>query len=94
MLTRILATLRAAGRPLCRADLQGELGVEASVLQGMLDTLVARGRLRVIRFEDDGCGVCPIRSGCYIMADQVALTYALSPDRAAEPLIVLPAGPA
>jgi hypothetical protein len=44
----------------------------------MLDTLVARGRLRAIRFDDTSCGGCPIKSGCFIMHDGVATTYALA----------------
>jgi hypothetical protein len=88
MLTGILATIRAAGRPLCQADLQRELGIDASALEGMLETLVARGRLRALRFEGSDCGGCPIRSGCYIMADGVALTYALAQERSPEPLAV------
>jgi hypothetical protein len=77
MLTRILAVIGAAGRPLCVADLRRELGVEDSALEGMLDTLVARGRLRAIVFEDAGCSACPVKGGCFIMHDGVARTYAL-----------------
>jgi hypothetical protein len=80
MLTRILAVLRTAGRPLCLADLRRELGVEEAALEGMLGTLVARGRLRVLRFDDPGCGGCPIRSGCFLMANGVSATYALVED--------------
>ena len=49
-------------------------------LEGMLETLVARGRLRAIEFVDDGCGTCPVKGGCFIMNDGVAKTYALPPD--------------
>jgi hypothetical protein len=77
MLTRILAAIDAAGRPLCAADLRGELALEGSALEGMLDTLVARGRLRALRFDGADCGGCPVRSGCFIMDDGVAVTYAL-----------------
>jgi hypothetical protein len=83
MLARILATIRAAGQPLCMADLHRELDVDESALEGMLDTLVARGKLRAIRFDDAGCGGCPIRSGCFLMADGAAVTYALAPGRTA-----------
>lgn len=77
MLTRILAAIRAAGRPLCLADLQRELGVDGSALEGMLETLVARGRLQVLRHDEPACGGCPIRSGCFLMANGVSATYAL-----------------
>jgi hypothetical protein len=83
MLARILATIRAAGQPLCLADLHRALDVDQSALEGMLDTLVARGKLRTLRFEDAGCGGCPVRSGCFIMADGVAVTYALVRDTTA-----------
>lgn len=89
MLTDILEALRVAGRPLCLDDLSCELGVEPSALEGMLDTLIVRGRLRAFDFSDDGCMSCPVRGGCFIMNDGVARTYGLVPDRPA----ASPAGP-
>ncbi|HZW01815.1 MAG TPA: FeoC-like transcriptional regulator [Candidatus Deferrimicrobium sp.] len=83
MLARILTTIRAAGQPLCLADLHRELDVEESALEGMLETLVSRGKLRAVRFDDAGCGGCPVRSGCFIMADGVAVTYVLVRDTTA-----------
>jgi len=83
MLARILATIGDAGRPMCLADLGRGLEIEDSALEGMLDTLIARGRLRAIEYTDDGCGACPIKSGCFIMNDGVAKTYALTPEAAA-----------
>jgi hypothetical protein len=80
MLGRILTTIRDAGRPLCLSDLRRELDVEESALEGMLQTLISRGRLRALRFDDAGCGGCPVRSGCFVMADGVAVTYALVRD--------------
>ena len=82
MLARILATFRDAGRPCAPADLSRELGIDEAALLGMLDTLVARGRLRRIDAADDHCGGCPIRSGCFIMSSPVARTYALIADSA------------
>lgn len=79
MLAAILAALGRAGRPMCRADLARQLDIDEMALDGMLGTLVARGRLRVLRAVDEGCGPCPIRSGCFIMADGVAPTYTLVP---------------
>ena len=84
MLADILATIGDAGRPMCLADLSCDLGIEESALEGMLDTLIARGRLRAIEYTDDGCGACPIKSGCFIMNDGIAKTYALTPEAAAE----------
>jgi hypothetical protein len=80
MLGRILTTIRDAGRPLCLSDLHRELDVEESALEGMLQTLISRGRLRALRFDEAGCGGCPVRSGCFVMADGVAVTYALVRD--------------
>lgn len=79
MLASILAALTRAGRPMCCADLASQLDIDEMALDGMLATLVARGRLRVLRAADEACGGCPIRSGCFIMADGVAATYALVP---------------
>jgi hypothetical protein len=77
MLGRVLEAIRGAGRPMCLADLSRELDIDGSALEGMLGTLVARGRLLTVGPADTPCGACPIRSGCFIMADGVALTYAL-----------------
>jgi hypothetical protein len=84
MLARIIAVIEAAGRPMCLADLRRELDIDEAALDGMLATLVARGRLRLIRGGDaaaDACGGCPVRSGCFIMADGVAATWALARGR-------------
>jgi hypothetical protein len=83
MLSAILATIREAGRPLCLADLSRDLGIDEPVLEGMVETLVARGRLRAIRFDGPGCDACPVRGGCFVMNDGVAVTYGLAPDPAA-----------
>jgi hypothetical protein len=83
MLSAILSTVRGAGRPLCLADLSRELGIDEPALEGMVETLVARGRLRALRFDGPGCEVCPVRGGCFVMNDGVAVTYALPPDEVA-----------
>ena len=80
MLSAVLSAVREAGRPLCLADLSRELGVDESAIEGMVQTLVSRGRLRTIAFDDDGCTACPVKSGCFIMNDGVAVTYALASD--------------
>lgn len=78
MLVRILSAIHDAGKPMCLADLSRELDLDEPALEGMLDTLIARGRLRAIEFVDQGCGSCPIRSGCFIMNDGIARIYALA----------------
>ena len=80
MLSVIIEAIREAGRPMCLADLSRDLGIEESALEGMLQTLIARGRLRAIEFDDEGCTACPVKSGCFIMNDGVAKTYALPLD--------------
>ena len=75
MLGRVLEAIRSADRPMCLADLSRELGIDGAALEGMLGTLIARGRLRAIAPAVTDCGACPIRSGCFIMADGVATTY-------------------
>ncbi len=80
MLSAVLSAIQDAGKPMCLSDLSAALHIDDSALEGMLETLVARGRLRAIRFVDDGCSTCPVKGGCFIMADGVAVTYALPPD--------------
>lgn len=83
MLTAILGTIRDAGGPMCLSDLSAALDVDEPALEGMLLTLVARGRLRAIAFTDDGCTACPLKGGCFVMNDGVATTYGLVPDHGA-----------
>ena len=90
MLGRIIEAIREAGKPMCLADLSRELDIEESALEGMLETLVARGRLRAFRFDGPGCEACPIKGGCFIMNDGVAVTYALAPADAASETRVVP----
>ncbi len=80
MLSAILAAIRESGKPMCLSDLSAALHIEESALEGMLETLVQRERLRAIEFVDDGCSTCPVKGGCFIMNDGVAKTYALPPD--------------
>ena len=83
MLSAILSAIRESGKPMCLSDLSAALHIEESALEGLLDTLVQRGRLRAIEYVDDGCSTCPVKGGCFIMNDGVAKTYALPPDPAA-----------
>lgn len=82
MLAAILATVRESRRPMCVADLSAVLGIEASVLEGMLETLVRRGRLRALELAADGCDTCPLRGGCFVIDAGLAKTYVLPPDPA------------
>ena len=89
MLRAILAAIREASKPMCLADLSRDLDIDESALEGMLETLVARGRLRAIRFDGPDCEACPIKGGCFIMNDGVAVTYALPPDRSSGQLLTV-----
>jgi hypothetical protein len=77
MLRRILGTIPQAGRPLCPADLRRALDVDPDVLAGMLDTLVALGRLRPVSSGIPDCAGCPIRGGCFVMRDTSTQLYEL-----------------
>jgi adenine-specific DNA glycosylase len=77
MLARILAAVRDAGRPLCLAELSGELGIPESALEGMLQALVARGRLRIVEPALPDCGACPLRGGCMILTLDTPRAWAL-----------------
>jgi hypothetical protein len=77
MLASIMAAIARAGRPVCCTDLAAIVDIDERALEGMLETLVARGRLRAFGPAAAGCDACPIRSGCFIMRDGVARTYAL-----------------
>lgn len=84
MLSAILTAIRESGRPMCLSDLSKALDIDEPALEGMLETLIQRGRLRAIEFVDEGCTACPVKGGCFIMNDGVAVTYALAPDPATD----------
>jgi hypothetical protein len=77
MLTGIVDAIARAGRPMCCADVAAVVDIDARALEGMLETLVARGRLRAFDSGEQGCEACPIRSGCFVMREGVARTYVL-----------------
>jgi hypothetical protein len=85
MLARVLATVHDAERPMCLADLSAAVGIEAPALEGMLETLVARGRLRASVSADHGCVGCPFSGGCFNLKDSVATTYAPVPGSDPDP---------
>jgi hypothetical protein len=87
MLARVLATVHDAERPMCLADLSAAVGIEASALEGMLGTLVSRGRVRASASvsAEPGCVECPFSGGCFSLKDSVATTYAPAPAPDAAP---------
>jgi hypothetical protein len=78
MLARILAAIDARGRPVCLSELSRELGIAESALEGMLDTLVARGRLRSVGPAVPACVECPLRGGCTVLALEAPRSWALA----------------
>ena len=63
MLGRILETLREAREPLSLRKLSHRLAVQESALEGMIEFLVRKGRLRVAG-ECEDCGSCGRQGGC------------------------------
>lgn len=90
MLSGIVAHLQAAGRPVCLAEMSRDLGIDEPALDGMLDTLVQRGRLRIIDPGAADCRRCPARAGCFILRSDAVATYALAREA---PAVVRPADP-
>jgi hypothetical protein len=78
MLSQILAEFRQARGPLCLDELSRKLDIENSALEGMLQTLVRRGRLLEITPISYGCPACPARGGCVILTNGVQKSYFLS----------------
>ncbi len=65
MLKSILAQFHRTTKPLCLADLQATLALDAGVIEGMLQTLVQRGRLTEIA-DAAVCHSCPVRGGSWV----------------------------
>lgn len=77
MLKEIMAEFRATRAPLCVDELSRSLEVEASALEGILDTLVQRGRLQVIDPTDYTCVSCPAKGGCVILTNGLKRSYTI-----------------
>ncbi len=78
MLKAILTQFQQADHPLCAADLQAALALDLGVIEGMLQTLVQRGRLLEI-VDTAGCHTCPVRGGCVILTLATPKRYTLLP---------------
>ncbi|MCB0165842.1 MAG: hypothetical protein KDI79_16540 [Anaerolineae bacterium] len=75
MLKEIMAEFRAARAPLCVDELSKTLAIEASALEGILETLVQRGRLNVIDPANYTCVTCPAKGGCVILTNGLQKSY-------------------
>lgn len=64
MLQAILAEFRQHDTMMSLTLLSQRLGIAPSVLDGMLTTLVRRGRLIALRHNQDACQHCPIAERC------------------------------
>ncbi len=77
MFKQILTQFQEARTPLCVDELSRTLEIDASALEGMLDTLVQRGRLRVIDPTDYDCVACPAKGGCVILTNGLKKSYTI-----------------
>jgi len=64
MLSRILKAFERAEGPLDLNELSRRLGVERSALDGMLEYLVHKGKLREVVFDAGNCAYCAGRLSC------------------------------
>lgn len=64
MLHQILAAFHTGQPSLSLVDLSQRLGVEPAALEGMLHTLVIKGRLFALSDDGSGCQTCPLQRGC------------------------------
>jgi hypothetical protein len=78
MLKEILAEFRQSPMPLCAADLTAKLAVDSAALEGMLQTLVACGRLIELAGAAGACHTCPVRGGCIVLSYGLPKRYALA----------------
>ena len=64
MLAEILTAFRETNGPLDLNELSGQLGVEKSALEGMLELLVRQGKLKEVSVGSEECTHCRDRSSC------------------------------
>jgi DNA-binding HxlR family transcriptional regulator len=70
MLSRIIKELKRAGGAIDLNELSRRLGVQRSALDGMIETLVRKGRLREVEVGEipPMCASCAKRSGCTLVS--------------------------
>lgn len=66
MLSQILGELESAGGAIDLNELSRRLGVQRSALEGMIETLVRKGRLREVKVGETSpvCVHCAKRASC------------------------------
>ncbi len=69
MLSQIIKELERAGGVIDLNELSRRLGVQRSALDGMIETLVRKGRLREVGVGEPPptCASCAERSGCTLV---------------------------
>ncbi|MCC7360490.1 MAG: helix-turn-helix domain-containing protein [Anaerolineales bacterium] len=80
MLTRVLALLAEGEGGLGTAEISRRLDIAPGVLEGMLETLVRRGRLVRVCAAETPCGACALRSECNLLAGP-GTRYVVAPRR-------------
>jgi DNA-binding IclR family transcriptional regulator len=70
MLSQIIKELDSAGGVIDLSELSRRLGVQRSALDGMIETLVRKGRLRKVEMGEmpPACASCGEQAGCTIVA--------------------------
>jgi hypothetical protein len=85
MLREVLSLLETRQGGLGAAEISQQLMVPAAALEGMLETLVQRGRLRRLRAGDPACagdtpcGACPLQPECNLLAGRGNTRYVVVP---------------
>lgn len=83
MLRQILRTFREAPGPISLPLLAAQLDIEPTTLDGMLQELVAMGRLtRSQGVEPVACAACGAHGKCPYVLDTEIVCYALPPGEA------------
>ena len=64
MLSSIFKEFQEARSPLTLAELSQRLGIERSALEGMLQFLVRKGKIRQVGDGTVSCDMCRVRFAC------------------------------
>jgi hypothetical protein len=79
MLRQVLALLEAREGGMGTAEISRHLRVPPAALEGMLETLVQRGRLARVCAGDTPCGACPLQPECNLLAGRRNERYVVVP---------------
>jgi hypothetical protein len=85
MLKQVLRLLETRQGGMGAIEISRQLKVPPTALEGMLETLVQRGRLRRLRAGDTTCagdapcGACPLQPECNLLAGRGNTRYVVVP---------------